>query len=175
MYLISDNRAAIREIQIYLTYIANSLPGMPYTSIDGIYSDATKAAVAYFQEFEKIDITGMVDVKTFRILYERYNALIGISEEIKNVINDEIYPLKRGDVNENVRRLNSLTVELSKYFDIPNLSYGDGYDENTVSAVKLLQKTFGLFESGETDTSLEKRIFEELKHRENFEKFYKND
>jgi hypothetical protein len=173
MYLISDTKAAIREVQIYLTYLADSLSEMPYTQIDGIYGDDTKAAVEFFQKEEGITENGKVDYETYVRLVKRYNDRQKASNDMKNTVNNEVYPLKRGDVGENVLRLNSLIFELSEYFDIPNVPRGEGYGEKTVDSIMILQRILGFEITGETDIALERRLEDELKRREKFTKAYK--
>jgi peptidoglycan hydrolase-like protein with peptidoglycan-binding domain len=173
MYFINDTKAAIKEIQIYLTYLADLIPDMPYTPIDGVYGDDTRSAVAFFQKNEGIVDNGTVNYETYVRLVNCYNERFKAYNEIKNTVNSDAYPLKRGDVGENVLRLNSMVKELSEYFDIPNLPHGDGYGQETVDSIMLFQRILGFEITGETDIPLERRLENELKNRENYTKAYK--
>jgi hypothetical protein len=175
MYFVDDKKSAIKEVQRYLVYIAETYNEMPYTQIDGIYSEETKAAVEFFQESKEIEVTGYVNEETFRLIVAEYSEIKNHNQSINGIANDELYPLKRGDAGESVKRLNSLIGELSEYYDIPILHSGEGYTEDTVASVKLMQKIFGFSESGETDIDLLSRIVTELNARENFKKAYKTN
>ena len=174
MYFIGDKKSAIKEVQRYLTYIAEYYEKMPYTQIDGIYSEETKAAVEFFQKEKKIEITGYVNDETFQLIASEYNQSQIRKQSEKDTFNDITYPLKRGDANESVVILNSLIRQLSKYYDIPSVPFFDVYNDDTANSVKLMQKIFGFAENGVADIKLLTRMMIELKTRKNFSKEYKS-
>lgn len=72
MYTIEDKAAAIREIQKYLFTLHFFAEEIPFVTIDGIYDASTKAAVGAYQALRGLPITGIIDNRTFEMLYGDY-------------------------------------------------------------------------------------------------------
>ena len=89
--------------------------------------------------------------------------------DLSNVYNETIFPLKIGDSGNDVSNLNTLLRELSNhYIDIKPLPYGSFYSRDTRAAVLAVQKIFIMDETGLADISLITRIKKEINERNNF-------
>ena len=147
---------AIRNLQRYLrqlSYVDKRIPAPP---IDGIYESATREAVRAFQEIEGLPATGVVDKKTWDLLYKRYReSLVRESAPVPIAQFPRLsagYALREGDENFLVRLIQYALGELEliyKGFDsVPQTGV---YDAATMAAVKSFQKRQGLPETGEVD------------------------
>ncbi|MBO7292813.1 MAG: peptidoglycan-binding protein [Clostridia bacterium] len=72
MYDTSDKEAAIRAVQRFLLELHYFEGGIPFVTIDGIYGDATRAAIGAYQRLRGLPETGEADYATFRLLYADY-------------------------------------------------------------------------------------------------------
>ena len=71
-YDITDSRNVILLIQKYLLELAYSYEwGIP-VSIDGIYDEKTRSAILALQERYGLPVTGIVDKRTYFLLYDKY-------------------------------------------------------------------------------------------------------
>ena len=164
MYELSDERAAITEVQKFLHVISDDTNGkIPRVAIDGIYGAETRDAVRIFQLEYNLNSTGEVDKETFDLLYALYIASIEEREFSDYIITDEGFPLKVGMQNNDVLLLHLLIEELSKtYSDIDPVKKTTYFSESTENAVKNLQRIFRTTENGEVDFLLYQRITYEL-------------
>ena len=106
------------------------------------------------------------------ILYRFYAVFFRIlnsKNDLSNVYNETIFPLKVGDSGNDVSNLNTLLRELSNhYIDIKPLPYGSFYSRDTHAAVLAVQKIFIMDETGLADIGLITRIKKEINERNNF-------
>ena len=70
----------VLTIQEQLNTIAESYPAIPQVSEDGIYGNATAAAVRKFQELFRLPQTGAVDYRTWYRISEIYVAVTRLAE-----------------------------------------------------------------------------------------------
>ena len=70
----------VRQIQEQLARISQSYPAIPTITPDGIYGEATKAAVEKFQSIFGLPVTGVVDYRTWYKISEIYVAVTRIAE-----------------------------------------------------------------------------------------------
>ena len=70
----------VRQIQEQLARISQSYPAIPTVTPDGIYGEATKAAVEKFQSIFGLPVTGVVDYRTWYKISEIYVAVTRIAE-----------------------------------------------------------------------------------------------
>ena len=164
MVFITDNRAIVRRIQFYLYEIAQSNEGFPIVYPDGIYGKETKEAVKAFQLRKGFKNTGEVD-------YATWVALVKDAKESKAnrtiapfpSAPKEAFPLRIGSRGHAVVLLRSAINELSAFYvRLQRQSPTSVYQYSTASAVRNLQKIYGLPETGEVNISLWNRIFADL-------------
>ena len=147
---------AIRNLQRYLRQLSFVDKRIPAPPIDGIYESATREAVRAFQEIEGLPATGVVDKKTWDLLYRRYQeSLVRESAPVPIAQFPRLsagYALREGDESFLVRLIQYALGELEliyKGFDsVPQTGV---YDAATMAAVKSFQKRQGLPETGEVD------------------------
>lgn len=159
MYDISDRRAAIRELQRHLLEIAYTDLRIPKVIIDGDYSDRTAEAVLRFQNRSGIAPSGIVD-------YITWNAIAREGEENRRLreMQSELYvpstlPLEIGAVGHPVLMLQSIIGELTEFYpELPRIAPTGSYRNGTAYAVGLLQRKYGLPETGITDQQTWARI-----------------
>ena len=73
MYRINDKAAAIKEIQRYLrVVVGDEIVITP----NGIYDDVTRLGVIYLQDKYRLNKSGVVDMRTFDLLYAEYKRII---------------------------------------------------------------------------------------------------
>ena len=70
----------VRQIQEQLARISQAYPAIPKITPDGIYGEATKAAVEKFQSIFGLPVTGVVDYRTWYKISEIYVAVTRIAE-----------------------------------------------------------------------------------------------
>ena len=70
----------VRQIQEQLARISQAYPAIPTITPDGIYGEATKAAVEKFQSIFGLPVTGVVDYRTWYKISEIYVAVTRIAE-----------------------------------------------------------------------------------------------
>ena len=70
----------VRQIQEQLARISQAYPAIPTVTPDGIYGEATKAAVEKFQSIFGLPVTGVVDYRTWYKISEIYVAVTRIAE-----------------------------------------------------------------------------------------------
>lgn len=68
------------RIQEQLARISQAYPAIPTITPDGIYGEATKAAVEKFQSIFGLPVTGVVDYRTWYKISEIYVAVTRIAE-----------------------------------------------------------------------------------------------
>ena len=161
MYFIDDNKAAIFEVQRFL-FVIGQHSDLPHLSVDGFYTEETELAVREFQRIHSIEQSGVVDRKTYDMIYAEYVDILSSNEAWDTDIYHSAYPMKTGDSGNRVSELNTVLRELSRFYrDIP-LPYGNFYSKNTESAIKMLQRAFRVAESGETSRELYNLLRTEL-------------
>ena len=163
MYSITDNSAAIKEVQGYLYQLHRAEP-QKYRRvyIDGVYSDETALAVEEFQRMKAIESTGVVDYETFSLLYEEYLSISPSPESGSNKRNS----LGVGDSGSEVEYLNLLLYDLSEYYvDMPPPRRSRYFSEETLESVDYMRSTFMLAQGGNVDRKLIERLENELLSR----------
>ena len=169
MYKIYDKSAAIRNVKEYLYIVSERIyPQISRTTIDGIYDEDTKKAVAEFQKIKGIEPSGEVSYETFTLLYNDYKSVMDDFYTFDYIIESGGFPLKSGSSSEDVRLLHILINELSKtYSKIENVGTGSYYSHKTAKSVRLLRKLFAMEDGDYVDKPLYLRIKKEIKSRRN--------
>ena len=170
MVFITDNRAIVRRVQLYLYEIAQSNEGFPIVYPDGIYGKETKEAVKALQLRKGLEPTGKVDYATWTALVESATE----NKEERTIqpmpsAQATSFPLRIGSRGYAVILLRSAINELSAFYPrLQRQSPTSVYQYSTASAVRNLQKIYGLPDTGEVNISLWNQIFTDLasKHME---------
>ena len=149
----------VRTVQIYLNRISGNYPAIPKVpAADGIYDEATKAAVTKFQEVFGLEVTGTVNQPTWYRMTYIYTSVKRIAElDSEGVRFEEIESkytedLKIGMQSIEVSMLQYYLAVIGAYYDAVEPVEITGYfGENTERSVKSFQRVFGLPQTGEVD------------------------
>ena len=159
MYDISDRRAAIRELQGHLLEIAYTDLRIPKVIIDGDYSERTAEAVLRFQNRAGITPSGIVDYVTWNAIATEGGRKRRIREMRSELYIPSEFPLEIGSVGHPVLVLQSVISGLTQYYpELPHVAPTGSYRNGTAYAVGLLQRKYGLPETGITDEETWMRI-----------------
>lgn len=165
MYRIENKTAAIREVQQYLRVLALAGKEIPLVAVDGIYGEATEAAVRAFQKSRRIPTSGKVDLRTFTLLYEEYEG-IEETRRLDALPLPEGFPLKEGDTGDAVLLLQVLLSSLREYYpDIGRVPSSSVFSSDTAAAVRSLELVFSERPSGVVTRRLYLRMVSELAAR----------
>lgn len=77
----------VRQLQYMLSVLSSYIPSIPPLSIDGIYGQATRAAVLAAQRRFQLPETGSVDDETWNEIYDQYSGI-----ENTSLRSEEIFP-----------------------------------------------------------------------------------
>ena len=172
MYIQSDKRSAVKEIQKYLFFLSDrKYEDIPRIPIDGIFDKETQAAVIKYQEIKSLTPSGIVDYETFTALYADYSEAIANSYAAEDIIIAKELPLDENDQSEAVRALHTMINELRKHYpQIEDVGSGTYFSKRTANAVEKLRELFILSSSRTVDIELYRRMVIELRAREDFSK-----
>jgi peptidoglycan hydrolase-like protein with peptidoglycan-binding domain len=160
MYDIRNRGDAIRELNTYLLDVAYADPRIPRVSIEPFYTERTTEAVLAFQRTEGLSPTGAVDYLTWQALWEKARAVRLDRRRERSLSLPSALPLSIGSVGHPVLVLQSTIGELSEYYEeLPRIATTGSYRNGTAYAVSLLQRKYGLTETGITDAETWERIF----------------
>ena len=82
-----DRGERVKELQYMLAVLAEFNDELPMIQVDGIYGKATADAVRAFQRRKKLPVTGIVDRKTWDLLYRQFE---GVYDTVLS--NGELFP-----------------------------------------------------------------------------------
>ena len=66
----------VRDLQTYLSAIAENIGNIPNVTVDGVYGNETRDAVYTFQRLNNLPINGVVGAFTWQAIAREYNALV---------------------------------------------------------------------------------------------------
>ena len=101
----------VRQLQYMLSVLSSHIPSIPPVSVDGIYGNATRAAVLAAQRRFRLPETGTVGAQTWEEIYNQYAGI-----ETATFRNEETFP--RGVTNNqrpNGRNQQSTTTTITQY------------------------------------------------------------
>ena len=152
----------VRALQIRLNRISTNYPAIPkIVSTNGIFSYDTEDAVIAFQNVFGLEPDGIVGKATWYAVQYIYNSVARLNElDSEGIDYDQVadeFPsvLRIGDSGENVKYFQFILNYLSAFYNtIPSIAINGVFNEETESAVKAAQATFGLTSDGivEADT-----------------------
>ena len=147
----------VRLIQYFLSYIAQFVPTVQGTDIDGIFGPSTRASVESFQRAYGLNADGIVGEQTWR---ELNNVYTGLLASIPTAYTEGVtvpYPgiiLRVGSENDYVRLLQEYLNYIGKtYTQIPSVPATGYFGALTYNAVEAFQRLFGLEPNGEVDSA----------------------
>lgn len=158
---LGDTGETVRELQNQLNRLKQSYPMIPTLLVTGTYGQKTRMAVMTFQKENGLPVTGVVDETT-------YKAIVDRDLDLQSAVSPDIlqypgYVLKEGMSDPELQRagitegspiyhLHDGIRQISyKEESVPRVVPQSMYDQNTVRAVKEIQKLASLPETGETD------------------------
>ena len=86
----------VRQLQFMLEVLSTYIPEIPPVTIDGIYGNATRAAVLAAQRRFRLPETGVVDKAVWDQIYDQYSGI-----ENTSLRNSETFPRTRGNTGYN--------------------------------------------------------------------------
>ena len=167
MYDVSKKREATRELQRLLLELSYTDPRLIGVAVDGDFSERTAEAVLTFQHHYGLDESGIVDLLTWEAIAER-----GLRAERERLASASLQipsglPLTVGAVGHPVLVLQSALGELGEvYSELPRVAATGSYRDGTAYAVSLLQRKYGLRETGVTDAETWMRIMRDRDTRD---------
>ncbi len=145
MYELNDNRAAILAIQSLLRDAGYDIKP------DGIYGDETANAVRQFQIFNRLPVTGRVDLETFNVLVvaARPKEVYTCVRLTPDILEGGV--ISPGEENNLVVIIQSILKTLEVIYEFAPVNITGIYDTATEEAVLEIQRINGLPETGVID------------------------
>lgn len=144
--------SGVSELQYFLSFISAFNESVRPVGIDGVFGSVTRASVEDFQYDIGLPVNGIVELSTWRALYNSYRSyFLSLPEGYFSVENAPYpgIPLVLGEENESVRILQERLSRISEvYTEIPRLTIDGIYGTATRDAVLIYQELFGLTPSG---------------------------
>lgn len=101
----------VRQLQYMLSVLSSHIPSIPPINVDGIYGNATRAAVLAAQRRFRLPETGTVGAQTWEAIYNQYAGI-----ETATFRNEESFPRSvTNGQRPNGRNLQSTTTTLTQY------------------------------------------------------------
>ena len=152
MYDISNKASAVKELQRYLLELSQIIPELPSHPIDGVYSESTQKDVLIFQSHAGLPETGIVDYATWCAVVKEYKAAILNKKCSSGLSFPMTLPLSVGSRGSSVTLLQSVICDLCDvYRNVPAPNVTGEYGNTTAYAVGILQRRYGLPETGTLD------------------------
>lgn len=144
----------VRSVQTYLREIGNTYSEMPKVIPDGIFGPETERSVRWFQEFAGLQVTGIVDKKTWDTILEEYFVLLTKREPPNciRILPDDFDIILPGDKKTELHPIQSLLRNLSNELETVQTPEITGvHDEKSVNSVKSVQRILGKEPHGNID------------------------
>lgn len=160
MYMINDNKAAIKTLQRYLAEIYSDEASV---NVNGIFDNNTLLALHRFQKENNLDIKDYVDYESFTLLYNTYIREVQHSRLHKDMPKNT-FPIKRGDQSSIVAKVNSILHEILEYYNVNySMPYGNYYSDATQKANHIARDIFNVEKSDMIDETMYLRLIDEWK------------
>lgn len=165
-YSTEDERAFVMQIQEMLSSLAR-WTNDPALSVvrDGIYGDATRAAVEHFQSERELPVTGNTDFNTWQMLEEEYSYN---KEKFFSALGIHPFPaapdfaVREGDSSQLALIIQLILNELQFFYaSYGYIPPGGRYGSVTAEAVRAFQSANGLKVTGEVDRMTWNRMAEQ--------------
>ena len=157
----------MKSIQIFLNRISRNYPAIPkIPQADGIFDNATEAAVKVFQAVFDLAVTGIVDEATwYRILYI-YTSVKRLAElNSEGVRFEDVAPqfdenITIGSEGVVVQNLQYYLAVIGAYYEAVQPVEITGYfGEETENSLKSFQRVFGLPQTGRLDRATKNDLY----------------
>lgn len=160
----NDKRAAVRQVQEILRDRAYYGSGTAEIPVDGDYGEGTQQAVRDFQGASGIGVTGIVDLRTWRLLQvERQFLADRLSPSSATVLFPPVYEYVPAEESEDsfIRILQVMLEALGEQYGWGGALPATGiYDTKTREAVATFQIKNGLMADGRLTAETRRRISE---------------
>lgn len=133
-------------MQNYLQTLSIAYPSIPSIKPDGVFGSQTQKAVIAFQNFFGLTPDGIIGPLTWNKIVEIYQLVTG---ESSSEFNYPGYLLKIGSRGNDVKLMQSLLAEISKYYpSVPSIAADGIFGPLTEAAVRAFQSSFDLAPDG---------------------------
>lgn len=143
-----DSGIYVKDVQYLLSLVGQYEESIPPITPDGIYGRATAEAVRSFQQTYGLEVTGIMNEETYRVLYDVY---VGILSSLPlDRFQEEAFPypgapLVLGSESPAVSALQTYLNRISEiYPSLGTLEVTGVYDARTQAAVSEFQRLVGL-------------------------------
>ncbi len=147
-----ESGVPVTTLQYYLSILAYFNGALEPVIRSGYFGPETVQAVERFQRFYGLAPTGVVDTTTWNTIAKAYTDTIAALPNGYSGSNAKLYPgyfLTVGQRGENVRDLQTYISFIGNIIpEIPTLPITGYYGEQTENAVRIIQRLFGITESG---------------------------
>lgn len=165
---IGSSGQQVMQIQEQLNAIAINYPNItPIFPVNGIFNEATEAAVRVFQRQFNLEVDGVVGKATWYRISYIYAAVRKLAElksigQIQNLYSGE-WPgvtLREGSKGVDVQLLQYYLSSIGVFYpEIPNVSIDGRFGRGLEQAVVAFQKRFGLIQDGIVGQATWDRIY----------------
>ena len=158
----------VRTLQLRLNRVSTNYPNIPkiYPE-DGVFDQATEAAVREFQKTFNLSVDGIVGKSTWYELQRVWSAVKNLNEVTSEGVKYEEVALqyegviKEGDSGPEVGVFQYYLYFIGNFVDsVMPPPLNSVYDAATVESVKSYQRTYGLPETGELDRATWDSIYD---------------
>ncbi|MBP5427984.1 MAG: peptidoglycan-binding protein [Clostridia bacterium] len=166
MYDVSDQKNAVKALQKCLLELSRVIPALPSHPVDGVFSETTRDDVLIFQAHAGLPETGIADAATWEAIKREYDQAVARRESEAGLPFPMTLPLSVGSRGTSVYLLQAVVGELAEnYRSIPAPDVSGRYGTSTSYAVGLLQRRYGLPETGNLDADTWRRILSDYTAR----------
>lgn len=157
MYRVYNKPDAISRVQSYLQAVG---VGVNYIAPSGVYDSATKEAITIFQRSNSLPDNGVVDKKTFDLLYSKYVDSQLKKETDNNTAGLMNFPFLPTESSRGMVHINRLLAGLLVYYGFShNIRFDSNiFSKETERAVEIMRKIYLLAPSKEIDWQLYRRM-----------------
>jgi len=147
-YNLSDPAVRVELLQRMLRYLSIALDeeGLR-VSVDGVYNEETRQAVRYFQQMERIPVTGIVDQSTWDAIAEQYAREQAFREPLYVRVDES----SMGERSDAVLILQVILGALRRDYTYPPVPLSGVYGNQTADAVREFQERNGMTPTGQAD------------------------
>ena len=166
MYDVSEKKNAVKALQKCLLELSRVIPALPGHPVDGVFSETTRDDVLIFQSHAGLPETGVADAPTWEAIKREYDQAVARRACEVGLPFPMTLPLSVGSRGTSVYLLQAVIGELAEnYRSIPAPDVSGRYGTSTAYAVGLLQRRYGLPETGILDADAWQRILSDYTAR----------
>ena len=144
----------VKEMQFYLSILADFYPSIPKIAFDGIFGQATRTAVIAFQNQFGLSADGLVGPQTWAAIYQQFENVRSQDGAVLRTIiptypGAQLTPVMDGT---NVSIIQFFLVYIASFYNMVTPVEINGiYDEATTNAVEQFQEEFSIPVTGIVD------------------------